>query len=119
MPQCLTIKKEVRQYVWRISKWKFKDKMLKMISVEGKNQTVNIRTQYYNNNIEGDLKYYSSIKPEETIKNWNKSNGRGRQVLGCFPHCLIKLHIWNSASNILSVLRKCTNYNNISKRQPT
>ena len=87
-----------------------------MISVEGKNQTVNIRTQYYNNNIEGDLQYYSSMKPEETINNSNKSNGRGRQVLGCFPYCLIKLHMWNSPANISQVLQKCTNSKNISKR---
>ena len=87
MPQCRTIKNEVRQTIWRISKWKFKDKMLNVISVEGKNQTINIRTRYYSNYIEGDLQYYSSMKPKETIKNWNKSNGRGCQVLWCFPYC--------------------------------
>ena len=52
------MKKEVGQPEWRINKWKFKDKMLNMISVEGKNQTINIKTHYQTNNIEGDLQYY-------------------------------------------------------------
>ena len=63
-------------------------------------QTITIRKYLYTSIVEGNFQFYSYLKPEETIDNGNKSNGRGCQFLYCFPDCLIKFLMWNSMTSI-------------------
>ena len=52
---------------------------------------INITTYVQNSNVKGNFQCCYYMKPENTIENGNKSNGKRRQVLRCFPDCLIKI----------------------------
>ena len=61
---------------------------------------ITIRTYLYTSIAKGNFQCYFYMKPEETIDNGNKSNGRRCQFLYCFPDRVITFLMWNFMTSI-------------------